>query len=115
MLEIESLATEKVSPDDDRGGVSSPELVDECVPDLERDTGTGRSVQACSQMSVVQVFRPCFDAIRALRWIRKWGLLVVPRQGGSGGSRASVSVGRGCPGGDRRRPCSRSLARSTSS
>ena len=42
MLEMESLATEEVSPDDDREGVSNPELVDECVPDLERDTGTGR-------------------------------------------------------------------------
>jgi hypothetical protein len=80
MLEIESLATEKVSPNDDREGVSNPELVDECVPDLERDTGTGQSVQACSQMSIVQAFRPCFDALRALRRIQKWGLLVVPRQ-----------------------------------
>jgi len=42
MLEMDSLATEEVSPDADRGGVSNPELVDECVPDLERDTGTGR-------------------------------------------------------------------------
>jgi hypothetical protein len=42
MLEMDSLATEEVSPDDDRGGVSNPELVDECVPDLEWDTGTGR-------------------------------------------------------------------------
>jgi hypothetical protein len=42
ILEIESLATEEVSPDDDREGVSSPELVEEFVPDLERDTGTGR-------------------------------------------------------------------------
>lgn len=42
MLEMESLATEEVSPDDDREGVSNPELVDECVPDLERDAGTGR-------------------------------------------------------------------------
>jgi hypothetical protein len=42
MLEMESLATEEVSPDNDRGGVSDPELVDECVPDLERDAGTGR-------------------------------------------------------------------------
>jgi hypothetical protein len=42
MLEIESLATEEVSPDNDRGGVSSPELVDECVPNLEWDTGTGQ-------------------------------------------------------------------------
>jgi len=42
MLEIESLATEDVSPDDDREGVSNPELIDECVPDLERDAGTGR-------------------------------------------------------------------------
>jgi hypothetical protein len=39
---MESLATEEVSPDDDREGVSSPELVEEFVPDLERDTGTGR-------------------------------------------------------------------------
>ena len=42
MLEIESLATEDVSPDDDKGGVSIPELVEECVPDLERDAGIGR-------------------------------------------------------------------------
>jgi hypothetical protein len=42
ILDMESLATEDVSPDDDREGVSSPELVEECVPDLERDTGTGR-------------------------------------------------------------------------
>jgi len=42
MLEMESLATEEVSPDDDREGVSNPEPVEECVPDLERDTGTGR-------------------------------------------------------------------------
>jgi hypothetical protein len=42
ILQIESLATEEVSPDEDREGVSSPELVDECVPDLERDAGTGR-------------------------------------------------------------------------
>ena len=39
---MESLATEEVSPDDDREGVSSPELVEDCVPDLERDAGTGR-------------------------------------------------------------------------
>ena len=42
MLGTESLATEEVSPDDDREGVSNPELVDECVPDLERDAGIGR-------------------------------------------------------------------------
>jgi hypothetical protein len=42
MLGMESLATEEVSPDDDSEGVSNPELVDECVPDLERDAGTGR-------------------------------------------------------------------------
>lgn len=41
MLEIDSLATEEVSPDDDKGGVSVPELI-ECVPDLEREAGTGR-------------------------------------------------------------------------
>jgi hypothetical protein len=42
MLEIDSLATEDVSAHDDRGGVSTPELIDECVPDLERDIGIGR-------------------------------------------------------------------------
>jgi hypothetical protein len=42
MLEIDSLVTEEVSVDDDRAGVSTPELIDECVPDLERDTGIGR-------------------------------------------------------------------------
>jgi hypothetical protein len=42
MLEIESLATEDVSPDDDKEGVSIPELLEECVPDLERDAGLGR-------------------------------------------------------------------------
>jgi hypothetical protein len=42
ILETESLATEEVSPDDDKEGVSSPELVEECVSDLERDAGTGR-------------------------------------------------------------------------
>jgi hypothetical protein len=42
MLEIESLATEDVSPDDDKGGVSIPELIEDCVPDLERDAGIGR-------------------------------------------------------------------------
>lgn len=42
MLDIDSLATEDVSPDDDKEGVSIPELVEECVPDLERDTGIGR-------------------------------------------------------------------------
>jgi hypothetical protein len=42
MLEMDSLATEQVSADDDREGVSTPELIDECVPDLERDTGIGR-------------------------------------------------------------------------
>jgi hypothetical protein len=41
ILEMESLATEDVSQDD-REGVSSPELVEESVPDLERDAGTGR-------------------------------------------------------------------------
>lgn len=41
MLEIDSLATEEVSVYD-RAGVSTPELIDECVPDLERDTGIGR-------------------------------------------------------------------------
>src|SRR6266481_8981930 len=42
MLEMESLATEEVSPDDDKEGVSNSELVEECVPDLERVAGTGR-------------------------------------------------------------------------
>lgn len=42
MLEIESLVIEEVSTDDDREGVSTPELIDECVFDLERDTGIGR-------------------------------------------------------------------------
>jgi hypothetical protein len=42
MLEMESLATEEVSPDDDREGVSNSEQVEDCVPDLERDAGTGR-------------------------------------------------------------------------
>jgi hypothetical protein len=39
---MESLATEEVSTDDDKEGVSSPELVEDCVPDLERDAGAGR-------------------------------------------------------------------------
>lgn len=42
MLEMESLATEEVSPDDDREGVSNSELAEDCVPDLERDAGIGR-------------------------------------------------------------------------
>lgn len=42
MLEIESLATEDVSPEEDKEGVSIPELLEECVPDLERDAGIGR-------------------------------------------------------------------------
>lgn len=42
MLEIESLATEDVSPEDDKEGVSISELLEECVPDLERDAGIGR-------------------------------------------------------------------------
>jgi hypothetical protein len=42
MLDMDSLATEEVSPEDDKEGVSNPEQVDECVPDLERDAGAGR-------------------------------------------------------------------------
>jgi hypothetical protein len=42
MLEIESLATEDVSPDGDKGGVSIPELVEEWLPNFERDAGVGR-------------------------------------------------------------------------
>jgi len=41
---------------------------------------------------------------RALPQIRKRSLLIVPRQAECGGSEASLSVSRGCPGGDRRRP-----------
>lgn len=57
MLEMESLVTEEVSTEDDREGVSSPELVEECVPDLDRDAGTGREKTGAMTKSISRLPR----------------------------------------------------------